>query len=30
VVSGFPLISDGVMDVTARPGKPVRRAVVAG
>jgi N-acyl-D-aspartate/D-glutamate deacylase len=29
VVSGFPLISDGVMDVAARPGKPVRRPVMA-
>jgi len=27
VVSGHPLISDGVMDVTARPGRPVRRPV---
>jgi N-acyl-D-glutamate deacylase len=27
VVSGEPLISDGVLDVTARPGKPVRRPV---
>jgi N-acyl-D-glutamate deacylase len=29
IVSGQPLISDGVMDVAARPGKPVRRPVVA-
>src|SRR4030095_5760357 len=29
VVSGQPLISDGVMDVAARPGRPVRRPVVA-
>jgi N-acyl-D-glutamate deacylase len=29
VVSGEPLISDGVLDVAARPGKPVRRPVVA-
>jgi predicted amidohydrolase len=28
VVSGEPLITDGVLDVTARPGKPVRRPVV--
>jgi N-acyl-D-glutamate deacylase len=28
VVSGHPLISDGVMDVDARPGQPVRRPVV--
>src|SRR5690242_3647217 len=27
VVSGYPLIADGVMDVTARPGRPVRRPV---
>jgi N-acyl-D-aspartate/D-glutamate deacylase len=27
VVSGEPLISDGVLDVAARPGKPVRRPV---
>jgi N-acyl-D-aspartate/D-glutamate deacylase len=29
VVSGHPLITDGVLDVAARPGKPVRRPVVA-
>jgi N-acyl-D-aspartate/D-glutamate deacylase len=28
VVSGQPLISDGVLDVAARPGRPVRRPVV--
>ena len=28
VVSGHPLISDGVLDVAARPGRPVRRPVV--
>ncbi len=27
VVSGHPLISDGVLDVAARPGRPVRRPV---
>ena len=27
VVSGQPLITDGVMDVAARPGRPVRRPV---
>ena len=27
IVSGQPLIADGVMDVAARPGKPVRRPV---
>ncbi|HUN41563.1 MAG TPA: amidohydrolase family protein [Acetobacteraceae bacterium] len=27
LVSGVPLIADGVMDVAARPGKPVRRPV---
>jgi N-acyl-D-glutamate deacylase len=27
VVSGQPLIADGVMDVAARPGRPVRRPV---
>src|SRR5690349_11764895 len=29
VVSGQPLISDGILDVAARPGRPVRRPVVA-
>ncbi len=29
VVSGQPLIADGVLDVAARPGKPVRRPVSA-
>jgi len=28
VVSGQVLISDGVLDAAARPGKPVRRPVV--
>lgn len=28
VVSGHPLIADGVLDLAARPGKPVRRPVV--
>ena len=28
IVSGEPVITDGVMDVAARPGKPVRRPVV--
>jgi N-acyl-D-glutamate deacylase len=28
VVSGEPRISDGVLDVAARPGRPVRRPVV--
>jgi N-acyl-D-aspartate/D-glutamate deacylase len=28
VVSGQPLIADGVLDVAARPGRPVRRPVV--
>ena len=27
IVSGQPVITDGVMDVAARPGKPVRRPV---
>jgi N-acyl-D-glutamate deacylase len=27
VVSGVPLITDGVLDVAARPGRPVRRPV---
>ena len=27
VVSGQPLISDGMLDVAARPGRPVRRPV---
>jgi N-acyl-D-aspartate/D-glutamate deacylase len=27
VVSGQPLISDGVLDLAARPGQPVRRPV---
>ena len=30
VVSGQPLISDGVLDVAARPGRPVRRPVARG
>jgi N-acyl-D-glutamate deacylase len=30
VVSGYPLISDGVLDLSARPGKPVRRPVGGG
>lgn len=30
IVSGQPLITDGVMDVAARPGRPVRRPVVEG
>jgi N-acyl-D-glutamate deacylase len=30
VVSGQPLISDGVLDVAARPGRPVRRPVTGG
>jgi hypothetical protein len=29
VVSGQPLISDGVLDMAARPGKPVRRPAAA-
>ena len=29
VVSGQVLIRDGILDVEARPGKPVRRPVVA-
>jgi N-acyl-D-glutamate deacylase len=27
VVSGQPLITDGVLDVAVRPGRPVRRPV---
>jgi N-acyl-D-glutamate deacylase len=27
VVSGQPLITDGILDVTARPGRPVRRPI---
>ncbi|WFU44825.1 amidohydrolase family protein [Bradyrhizobium sp. CB82] len=30
VVSGHPLITDGVLDVAARPGRPVRRPVAEG
>jgi N-acyl-D-glutamate deacylase len=30
IVSGQPLISDGVLDVAARPGRPVRRPVAEG
>jgi N-acyl-D-glutamate deacylase len=30
LVSGCPVIADGVMDVAARPGRPVRRPVAAG
>jgi N-acyl-D-glutamate deacylase len=29
VVSGQPLITDGVLDLAARPGRPVRRPVTA-
>jgi N-acyl-D-aspartate/D-glutamate deacylase len=28
IVSGHPLIADGVLDEAARPGKPVRRPIV--
>lgn len=28
IVSGQPLITDGVLDVAVRPGRPVRRPVV--
>jgi N-acyl-D-glutamate deacylase len=28
LVSGQPLISDGVLDLSARPGLPVRRPVI--
>jgi N-acyl-D-glutamate deacylase len=27
LVGGEPLITDGIMDVAARPGRPVRRPV---
>ena len=30
LVSGQPLIADGVLDVAARPGRPVRRPVAGG
>ena len=30
IVSGEMLITDGVLDVAARPGRPVRRPVVGG
>jgi hypothetical protein len=30
VVSGQPLIADGVLDLAARPGRPVRRPVAEG
>jgi hypothetical protein len=30
LVSGQPVITDAVMDVAARPGRPVRRPVVTG
>jgi N-acyl-D-glutamate deacylase len=30
VVSGQPLITDGVLDLAARPGRPVRRPVATG
>jgi N-acyl-D-glutamate deacylase len=30
VVSGQPLITDGVLDLAARPGLPVRRPVAGG
>ena len=28
IVSGVPVIADGVMDVAARPGRPVRRPAI--
>ncbi|WP_027555944.1 amidohydrolase family protein [Bradyrhizobium sp. Cp5.3] len=30
IVSGYPLIADGVLDVAARPGRPVRRPAAEG
>ena len=30
LVSGVPVISDGVLDLTARPGQPVRRPIAGG
>ena len=30
LIGGQPVIAEGVMDVAARPGRPVRRPVVAG
>jgi hypothetical protein len=30
VVSGYELISDGVLDLAARPGQPVRRPTAGG
>jgi N-acyl-D-aspartate/D-glutamate deacylase len=30
LVSGQPLIADGIMDVAARPGRPVRRPAAVG
>ncbi len=30
VVSGQPLITDGVLDLEARPGRPVRRPAAGG
>lgn len=30
IVSGQPVISDGIMDVAARPGQPVRRPLATG
>jgi N-acyl-D-aspartate/D-glutamate deacylase len=30
LVSGHPVITDGALDVIARPGQPVRRPVVTG
>lgn len=30
IVSGHPLIADGVLDVAARPGRPVRRPAAVG
>jgi N-acyl-D-glutamate deacylase len=30
VVSGQPVITDGVMDVAARAGRPVRRPIATG
>jgi hypothetical protein len=30
LVGGQPVITDGVMDVAARPGRPVRRPIPTG
>jgi N-acyl-D-glutamate deacylase len=30
LVSGQPLIANGILDIAARPGQPVRRPIIEG